>query len=85
VLLPEWAERATIVEKLSAAGIGSGVYYPRTVFDHDCYRDHPRVVAADVPVAKSVARRCLSLPVHHHLTDTQLDDVVAAFRRAVEA
>jgi perosamine synthetase len=85
VLLPESADRDRVVEKLSAAGVGSGVYYPRTVFDHDCYRDDPRVVAADVPVAESVTRRCLSLPVHHHLTDDELDAVVDGFRAAVEA
>jgi dTDP-4-amino-4,6-dideoxygalactose transaminase len=55
------------------------------VFDHDCFRDDARVVAADVPVAESVARRCLSLPVHQHLTDDELDTVTDRFRRAVEA
>jgi dTDP-4-amino-4,6-dideoxygalactose transaminase len=43
------------------------------------------VVTADVPVAESVARRCLSLPVHHHLTDAELDTVVDRFRRALGA
>lgn len=85
VLLPESADRDRVVAGLAAAGVGSGVYYPRTVFDHDCYRDHPRVVAADVPVAESVARRCLSLPVHQHLSDDELDTVVDRFRRALEA
>lgn len=85
VLLPESADRERVIAALASAGVGSGVYYPRTVFDHDCYRDHPRVVAADVPVAESVARRCLSLPVHHHLTDAEVDAVVDGFRRAVEA
>jgi dTDP-4-amino-4,6-dideoxygalactose transaminase len=53
------------------------------VFDHDCYRDHPRVVVEEVPVAESVVRRCLSLPVHQHLTDEQLDTIVASLRRAL--
>jgi dTDP-4-amino-4,6-dideoxygalactose transaminase len=85
VLLPESADRDRVVAELAAAGVGSGVYYPRTVFDHDCYRDDPRVVAADVPVAESVARRCLSLPVHQYLTDDELDTVIDRFRHAVEA
>ena len=68
---------------LAGAGVGVGVYYPRTVFDHDCYRDHPRVVVEEVPVAESVVRRCLSLPVHQHLTDAQLDTIVASLRRAL--
>ena len=85
VLLPESVDRDRVVADLAGAGVGSGVYYPRTVFDHACYRDDPRVVAADVPVAESVARRCLSLPVHHHLTDDEVDAVVDGFRRALEA
>jgi perosamine synthetase len=85
VLLPESADRDAIVADLAAAGVASGVYYPRAVFDHDCYRDDPRVVAADVPVAESVARRCLSLPVHQHLTDDEVDTVVERFRRVMGA
>ena len=85
VLLPADADRDHVVATLADAGVGSGIYYPRTVFDHDCYRDHPRVVVADVPVAESVARRCLSLPVHHHLTDDELDRVIERFRDALEA
>jgi perosamine synthetase len=85
VLLPESTDRDHVIAELAAGGVGSGVYYPRTVFDHDCYRDDPRVVVADVPVAESVARRCLSLPVHQHLTDDELNTVVDRFRRAMEA
>ncbi len=83
VLLDETVDRDRVVADLAGAGVGVGVYYPRTVFDHDCYRDHPRVVVEEVPVAESVVRRCLSLPVHQHLTDEQLDTIVASLRRAL--
>jgi perosamine synthetase len=85
VLLPESADRDSVVAELAAGGVGTGVYYPRTVFDHDCFRKDPRVVPGDVPVAASVARRCLSLPVHQHLADDELDTVVDRVRRALEA
>ena len=85
VLLPDSADRDRVVAALAAGGVGSGIYYPRTVFDHDCYREHPRVVTADVPVAESVARRCLSLPVHQHLDDDEVDTVADQLRRALEA
>ena len=68
--------RDGLLEALTAAGIGCGIYYPRTVFDYDCYRDHPQVVVADAPVASDIAARCLSLPVHPHLSDDDLDRVV---------
>ncbi|SOC46985.1 dTDP-4-amino-4,6-dideoxygalactose transaminase [Blastococcus aggregatus] len=85
VLLPDGTDRDGVIADLAAGGVGSGIYYPRTVFDHDCYRQDPRVVVADVPVAESVARRCLSLPVHHHLTADELDTVVGRFRDALGA
>ena len=68
--------RDDLVDALTAAGIGCGVYYPRPVFDYDCYRDHPQVVVTDTPVATDVSRRCVSLPVHQHLSDGELDRVV---------
>jgi dTDP-4-amino-4,6-dideoxygalactose transaminase len=75
--------RDELLAALSAAGVGSGIYYPRTVFDYDCYRGHPQVKIEPVPVATSVARRCLSLPVHHMLTESQLDRIVSAVRTAM--
>ncbi len=85
VLLPEEVDREHVTAHLTRAGVSSGVYYPRAVFDHECYRGHPRVVPAEVPVARSVARRCLSVPVHQHLTAEELDRVVAALRGALGA
>ncbi|GGM04994.1 MULTISPECIES: DegT/DnrJ/EryC1/StrS family aminotransferase [Micromonospora] len=75
--------RDELVAKLTEQGVGCGVYYPRTVYDYDCYREHPRVVADPAPVAERVARQCLSLPVHHHLTDDEVQRVVEAVRTAV--
>ena len=46
------------------------------MFDYDCYREHPQVVAADAPIARRVAGRCVSLPVHAHLSDGDLDRIV---------
>lgn len=69
-------DRDALQQALTAAGIGCGVYYPRPVFDYDCYRDHPKVVAAKVPIAEEVSSTCLSLPVHPHLSDADLDRIV---------
>ena len=51
-------------QSLQAAGVGCGVYYPALVFDYDCYRDHPLIHPADVPVAARTTTEVLSLPVH---------------------
>lgn len=77
--------RDTFLERLQAAGIGAGVYYPRAVYDYDCYRNHPRVRIDGSPVGERVAAQVISLPVHQHLTEGQRDQVVAAVIAAAGA
>jgi dTDP-4-amino-4,6-dideoxygalactose transaminase len=84
VLLGEGVDRDRVIAELADAGVATGVYYPRAVFDHEVFRDHPRVVAEEVPVARSVAARCLSLPVHQALGEGDLETVGKAVRAAVE-
>lgn len=73
-------DRDALVARLTEAGIGCGTYYPRPVFDYDCYRNHPRVVASDVPEAIAAAGRCVSLPVHQHLSIADLDRIIDTVR-----
>ena len=75
-------DRDALAEALAKAGIGSGIYYPRLVYDYECYRDDPRVVPGDVPVATRTARQCLSLPVHQYLTDSDIDRIIVTVRSA---
>ncbi len=77
--------RDELMTRLLERNVGCGVYYPRTVFDYDCYRDHPRVVVEPMPVAESVAKRCLSLPVHHHLSEGDVDEIIATVREVMKA
>jgi dTDP-4-amino-4,6-dideoxygalactose transaminase len=83
VLLDEGVDRDRVVSALARAGIGTGIYYPRAVFDHAVFRDHPRVVADPVPVARSVAARCLSIPVHQALRPEELHRIADGLRCAV--
>nr|WP_103382017.1 DegT/DnrJ/EryC1/StrS family aminotransferase [Pseudonocardia dioxanivorans] len=78
VLLGEEVDRDAFVAGLAERGIGSGIYYPRLAGDYACYRDHPRVVVEDTPVAAEIAARCVSLPVHAHLTDADLERIATA-------
>jgi perosamine synthetase len=71
-------DRDGLVAALADRGIRAGVYYPTLVHDHDCYRDHPRVVVDETPVAARVAREVVSLPVHPHLSRADLDRIVEA-------
>jgi dTDP-4-amino-4,6-dideoxygalactose transaminase len=69
--------RDELATSLTLAGIGCGVYYPRPVYDYDCYRNNPQVVVPEAPVATFVGDHCLSLPVHAYLSDSELDRIVA--------
>ncbi|MCC5953289.1 MAG: DegT/DnrJ/EryC1/StrS family aminotransferase [Acidimicrobiia bacterium] len=77
--------RDEVAEGLDERGIGCGVYYPGVVDDHDCYRDHPLVAAADVPVARRVATEVLSLPVHPGLGPSELERIVGGVREVLGA
>jgi perosamine synthetase len=77
--------RDELVVRLGERGVGSGIYYPKLVFDYDCYRDHPRVVTREVPVAASVTERCISLPVHPGLSSADVDTVVSTLRDLMAA
>ena len=78
-------DRDQLAAELASRGVQSGIYYPRVVFDYDCYREHPNVVASDVPHARATARQVLSLPVHANLSDSDLDRIVDAVRGALGA
>jgi perosamine synthetase len=77
--------RGKVAEYLTRRGVGHGVYYPRPVYDHRCYREHPRVVIGDHPEAERASREVLSIPVHPLLSDADLDTVVLAVRGAFDA
>jgi perosamine synthetase len=76
-------DRDLLAKRLAAAGVGSGIYYPKLMHDYDCYRDHPLVGHDATPKAAAIAKEVLSLPVHQHLSNEDLDAVVEAVRAAL--
>lgn len=74
-------DRDAVVEGLAERGVGAGVYYPRAVYDYECFRDHPLVqIDGGCPVAERVAGEVVSLPVHQHLTPADREQVAEAVR-----
>lgn len=84
LLLPAGTDRQAFIDVLTAQGVGSGIYYPKPVYDYDTYRNRPDVIRSATPVADDVAARCVSIPVHHHLADGDLDVIAAAVRKALQ-
>jgi perosamine synthetase len=68
---------------LEANDIGCCVYYPRPVYDYDCFRDDPRIVSSPTPKAAQLATEVLSLPVHPKLAEADLDRVIDVIRHAL--
>ena len=66
-----------------ADGIGSGVYYPKVVYDYDAYRSHDLVRLDDVPRAQTIASEVLSLPIHPTLAAADFERIAGAVRSAL--
>jgi dTDP-4-amino-4,6-dideoxygalactose transaminase len=83
VVLPEGAEpRAVVMEKLKEAGIGSGVHYPAihlfTLYRSLGWKE------GDFPIAESVCRRILTLPLFPSMSDSDPQRVVSALSEILE-
>ncbi|MGN6197333.1 DegT/DnrJ/EryC1/StrS family aminotransferase [Humibacter sp.] len=83
ILLPDGVDRDSFIASLTQSDVGSGIYYPKPVYDYAAYREHPRVLVGSNPVAESIAKRCVSLPVHQYLEEHDLDIIAEAVRGAL--
>lgn len=75
--------RDELAERLAELGVATGVFYPRLAFDYDCFRNHPRVIVGETPVAARLTGQVLSLPVHPGLSEADLDTIVDAVGQAL--
>ncbi|HSL46401.1 MAG TPA: DegT/DnrJ/EryC1/StrS family aminotransferase [Anaerolineales bacterium] len=67
-------DRDAAVEQLTAAGIGTGIYYPIPAH----HQAHIRELVGEVslPVAERMSREVISLPVHPGLSQADLNKIV---------
>jgi perosamine synthetase len=78
-------DRDDLASALGEAGIGSGVYYPRAVFDYPCFADRPDVIKSPVPHTQRYAAQVLSLPIHPGLAESDIDRVGSTIRELLGA
>jgi dTDP-4-amino-4,6-dideoxygalactose transaminase len=74
-------DREAIVTELTAAGIGTGIFYPIPVHRQQYIVE--RGIRADLPVTDRAAARSLSLPMHPGLGEADQATVIEAVRAAV--
>ena len=73
--------RDEIMTRLTEKKIASAVYYPIPLHRQNVFAEQCRTVS--LPVAESIAARCMSLPVYPEMTDEQADFVVSTVREAL--
>ena len=76
------AGRDAIAAEMSAAGIGTGIYYPIPLHRQAYIADLG--INASLPETDAAAATVLSLPMHPALTDAEQDRVVEALAAALE-
>ena len=72
--------RQELSDELGKKEIQSGIYYPKTVYDYECFRSDSRVKIEAVPNSVLAAEQVLSLPTNQWLTQAELEQIVEAIR-----
>lgn len=69
------ANRAAIQARLGAAGIGTGIHYPKPVHLQPAYQDRIALGPARCQASETAAGEVLSLPIYPELTDAQVQQI----------
>lgn len=76
--------RQFLSEQLTDAGIGSGFYYPKLVFEYETYQNRPDVIISDCPVAEKVVTEVISIPVHPYVSSKDREHIVKTIKNALD-
>jgi dTDP-4-amino-4,6-dideoxygalactose transaminase len=91
--VPSWADpawhlyvvrapdRHSLVEKLAAAGIQTLIHYPIPPHRQAAYADLS-IAKGSLPIAEQLAAEVLSLPIGPHMSDSDVEAVIAAVKAA---
>jgi dTDP-4-amino-4,6-dideoxygalactose transaminase len=73
-------KRDEVKDFLAELGVGTGVHYPKTIYQQKLYQDMG--IKANCPQAEKAAAEVLSLPVHPGLSVDDLGQIVNALEEA---
>jgi dTDP-4-amino-4,6-dideoxygalactose transaminase len=69
-------ERDMLAQRLAEQGIETRIYHPKIMAEHPAYRSR----LAPFPIALAASKEILCLPMHQHLTEAEVDHVIAVVR-----
>jgi perosamine synthetase len=81
LLVDDPARQAPLIEALNQQGIGATGSYPTSLADVEALGPHLTNPGEDVPGARYVAARIVTLPTHPYVDTRDLDRTVAVVRR----
>lgn len=81
---PELRERDAFEDDLAKAGVQSQVNYPLPLHRQGAFSLRLGSDRDSLPVAERISAEVLSIPVHHHLTDHDRDQVIEAVTEAAQ-
>ncbi len=70
--------RDNLIQKLTAAGIGTGIYYPMPIHKQPYYKSLG--YNESYPVSEQLSREVISLPVHPSITQNEMDFISDVIR-----
>jgi len=69
---------------LDDANVDSRIYYATPIHRQQVYADHPQF-NADLPVTDDITHRLVAVPVHHQMTDKEVERVIAAVLSSISS
>jgi perosamine synthetase len=72
--------RDTLSQRLSAAGIANGVVYPRGLHEQPVFQE--MLGKQELPATEAATRQVLCVPVHHGLSEQDVERIVKSVREA---
>jgi dTDP-4-amino-4,6-dideoxygalactose transaminase len=78
ILLDEGVDRQAVIDGLKQAGVQSSIHYP-AIQEFTAYRD----CLGDVPLAREISKRELTLPLYPTMSEAEVDWVCDALERVI--
>jgi dTDP-4-amino-4,6-dideoxygalactose transaminase len=79
------AEREALIDRLKAAGIGTSVYYPKSLPDTAYYRRRYGFEHASCPEATRISEDSIAFPVAPHVSETDVERIVSTVKELLHA